>query len=393
MGLKGQKIGIYAPQFKDISETWEKIETMLKPVTQKLDKKDHRLHLFGGGLIEFWSLLNISKQDSGRGRDYDIVIYEETQSIPTEVLQYNFENVARATLLDRKGQAWFFGTAPNNRRHYFYKLAQRGIGNNPDKASSDLPATTAHPDYITFRFTSYDNPHVEPSEIDSIRTELPEPIFLQEYLAVCIEYEEGRWVMVKDSKLNEIFSQSFPLDTSQPLWLSFDFNKTPMSCTAWQIYGQHEAIICVKEFGIEAKGTIYDTLNQIKLWLYQNTGFETPVMPCFITGDATGNTTDPRQKKGVTFYEIIAEELGLDRFSVKVPRANPPHSESFLQVNTWLSLHPAIRISPECTRLKTDMLSTKATADRGIDKAHYDPHFLDTLRYFFEAAIPRKYKP
>lgn len=118
-----------------------------------------------------------------------------------------------------------------------------------------------------------------------------------------------------------------------------------------------------------------------------------PNIRIFVTGDATGNTGDPRQVKSKTFYQIICEQLGLNpKKSLKLFKKNPPHAESFLQVNTWMSLHPDCKIDQDnCPELRYDILNTQANAERGIDKTAYDPHFGDTLRYFFEIALPRKY--
>jgi hypothetical protein len=38
------------------------------------------------------------------------------------------------------------------------------------------------PDWTSFHFTSYDNPYIDPTEIDSAKRELPEVVFNQEYL-------------------------------------------------------------------------------------------------------------------------------------------------------------------------------------------------------------------
>ena len=120
--IKNQKIGIFAPDFKSIKKTWMAIEDALdkgRKIRAK-DSQQKQLFLKGGGFIAFWSLNNKAKENSSRGDDYDLVIYEETQSINSSILMYHWQNVTRATLSDRKGSAWFIGTPPNSRKHYFY---------------------------------------------------------------------------------------------------------------------------------------------------------------------------------------------------------------------------------------------------------------------------------
>ncbi len=52
--------------------------------------------------------------------------------------------------------------------------------------------------YRFFRFSSYDNPMIDPREIDSIRTNVPEHIFRQEYLAEFIDGASGLFKNVRE---------------------------------------------------------------------------------------------------------------------------------------------------------------------------------------------------
>ena len=45
------------------------------------------------------------------------------------------------------------------------------------------PTRQAEPDWQSFKFTTYDNPYIDPQEIDDARRQLPEVVFEQEYMA------------------------------------------------------------------------------------------------------------------------------------------------------------------------------------------------------------------
>lgn len=415
--LQGKKVAVFGPNFKSIKKIWNWIEGLFRKQTKSKNGSDHQIVLKNNGLIHFWSLNNKAKENDGRGEDYDVLIYEETQSINSDILRYHWQNVARATLSDRRGSAWFIGTPPNSRKHYFYNLIARGSINNkemhgqPDIKLPELKTWGDFPKWTTFRNTAYSNPHIDDEEIDDAKRELPELIFLQEYMAICVEYAESPFFLCAQTKKGQdkIFTTGLNVDWRMPVWISFDFNKNPMAATIWQKGMDNEFIWCIKEFGApkKLKVNIHYTCALIREYIYKQTGLKIGVidrnrdivrkcpsiLKIIVTGDATGNTGDSRQIKAKTFYEIICEELGLNpNSSLKLFRKNPPHAESFLQVNTWMSLHPNLKIDEiGCPELRYDILNTQATAERGIDKTAYDPHFGDTLRYFFEAALPRKY--
>lgn len=414
---KGFKMAIFVPSKDEFLETWTKLRDVLKPIIQAIDNQKYIIRFKKGGHLKIWSLGHKGHRKNGRGMDYDIVMYEETQSIPSTLLKYHWQNVARATLADRKGDAYFIGTPPNSKKHYFYELICLGAINNLDLHGAPdikLPPQEVHKNYqdwMTFRDTAYSNPHIENSELDHFRTQLPDMIFRQEIMAECVEFAESPFILCcQDVKGQaKIFKTGLKVNWSMPVWLSFDFNKNPMACTLWQKGRNNEFIHCIIEFGApkNVKVNIHYTCKLIANYIRNQTGIQLGFqdanrrvhrkcprnLTIFVTGDATGNTSDSRQIKGRTYYEIICEELGLNPTrSLQLFRKNPPHAESFLQVNTWMSLHKDFAIDKDkCPELRNDCLNAQTTGDLKIDKATYDPHFLDTLRYFFERALPRKY--
>jgi len=407
--FKRMKIGLFAPEFKSVSETWDIVEKAIEPLILHNDKNKKRLTLKNGSIIEFWSLLNKSKKDSARGRDYDRVIYEETQSIPNEVLKYHWEKVARATLSDRIGDGWFIGTPPNSKKHYFYKLVVRGAKNNPQLHNApdlELPKRSSK-DWMSFRATGYDNPHILNSEIDAAAEDLTERVFLQEYKAICIEYADDAWFYALDNDVvkKRVFVRGLSINWKLPLFLTFDFNKNPMSAILFQTHPnpkERSFKLVIREFGAKEgqKVNIHYTCDLIKKYLYKESGRKvgkwgdtklTPPFKINVTGDATGNTTDGRQVKGQTYFEIICEELALNPHqSLHLRKSNPLHIDSSLQVNTWLEKGNVLIDEVGCPRLKQDLILTQATQDNKINKKHYDPHFGDAFRYGFYTFMPQK---
>lgn len=91
--------------------------------------------------------------------------------VPDEVAMYrNFwmywQEVLRPTLTDTRGEALFLST-PKGYNH-FYDLFE-------------LEKTD--PDFKSFHFTTYDNPHIPVDEIEAAKRQLTEDRFAQEYLA------------------------------------------------------------------------------------------------------------------------------------------------------------------------------------------------------------------
>ena len=422
-GLRGELVGLFAPQFKDVEKTWDRVREALEGLTLKRDEAKKMIWLVNGGLIEFWSLKDISQQDSGRGRDYHLVIYDETQKINTSVLQYNWEKAVRATLVKCEGKAWFLGTPPNSRSHFYYTLYCRGAVNNPKSLSVGGHAQDCEiapeiheqssPEWISFRAPSRANPILPPSEIEAMRRELPSFVFAQEVECRFVESSGQMFLQaLQDETISgRVFSQKIAFNKALPITLSFDFNNRVMAAVLFQHTPEFREIRAVKEFGATDRTkvfSIYDTLNQIKHYIFEqygvrvgvwdkaNYGWHLPV-PIRIVGDATGRAVSGQTKENHSWYSIIEEQLGLKGYhgAFEFLRAsNPTHEKSFIQCNLYLEKHPKIYVdATNCPRLKTDMYSAQMSADGGIDKKLYDPHYLDCYRYFFNSRLDQIYQP
>lgn len=79
---------------------------------------------------------------------------------------YGWQEILRPTLMDVKGEALFISTT--NGFNHFYDLCNKELEDN---------------DYKTFHFTSYDNPHLDPAEIEKMKEEMTEDRAAQEIYA------------------------------------------------------------------------------------------------------------------------------------------------------------------------------------------------------------------
>jgi len=411
--LEGKKVGLFAPIFKDVEQTWAEIKECIEPLIFDRDETKKIIILNIGGKVEFWSLKDVSRQEDGRGRDYDVVIYDEFQKIKSAVLKKNWQGAVQPTLIKTRGEAWFFGTPPDSRTHYCYELVCLGALNNAKLLGCDdiqiPPEVRAmqDSDFITFRAPSSSNPLLPSDELESIKRRLPSFVFQQEVMCKFVESSNDMFLnALQDADIaDRVFSRSNLFNPRWEMKLTFDFNRNPMAALLIQHNADYSEIRVVKEFGAigEEKVNIDYTCEQVKQWLFMQFGARVGTwgnrkypctLPLMITGDATGRAVHASQSDSLNFFQLIRNNLGLNDEQFILRKANQTHAVSFLQMNQYLEQHKRIFIDPtQCPRLKADMFAAKMTAQRSIDKKGFDPHYLDALRYFFQACLPVHYEP
>ena len=128
--FEGKYVGIFVDDFKDFAQSWAKIVDTYKlsnegGIIKHKDETSKIMQFLNGGVLEVWSIGDEGRKDKGRGRKYHRVIYEETQKIPSHILEYHWKTVARPTLTDYKGEAFFIGTAAG-KDNYWYELCRNG---------------------------------------------------------------------------------------------------------------------------------------------------------------------------------------------------------------------------------------------------------------------------
>ena len=124
------------------------------------NESDLVINFITGGSIRFFTG---ERLDAMRGLKFHLVIVDEASYIPN--LQDGWNNSIRPTLTDFKGKAIFLSTPKG--RNFFYSLY---IKHN-------------EPEWQSFKFTTYDNPYIDATEIDAAKEQLPNAVFEQEYMA------------------------------------------------------------------------------------------------------------------------------------------------------------------------------------------------------------------
>jgi hypothetical protein len=179
----GWPVGWFAPEYKLLREAWRDLNTLLDPVIASSNSQERRIELVNGGIIECWAFDR--NPNAGRSRRYKRVVIDEAAHC--ENLEHVWTKAVRPTLTDYRGDAWFL-SSPNG-PNYFQKLYDRG----PDP---DRPA------WRSWTRTTYDNPHIDPAEIDEAKLDLPEFVFEQEYLAVF--HKESHGQLIPDAWLDRM---------------------------------------------------------------------------------------------------------------------------------------------------------------------------------------------
>lgn len=156
-----------SPTYKSLLEVWRELKARLWHEIAHKDEVNHRLEFKRWAPLEMWSL---DKSDGPRGRKYGLVIMDEAAQVPR--LSYAWQNVIRATLADYRGEAWFLSTPLG--LEYFYDLWQRG-------------QDPLRPTWRSWQYPTSSNPYIPADEIEDMRGELAESVYLQEIEAKFIE--------------------------------------------------------------------------------------------------------------------------------------------------------------------------------------------------------------
>ena len=147
-----------------ITPTYQLARVFFERLTQAVpfqsNKSELTIKFPNGGSVDFFTG---ERMDNLRGRKFHLVVVDEASFIPN--LEDGWLNSIRPTLTDYKGRAIFLSTPKG--KNFFYSLFLKG----------------GEPDWESFKFSTYDNPYIDKTEIDDARLQLPEVVFEQEYMA------------------------------------------------------------------------------------------------------------------------------------------------------------------------------------------------------------------
>src|SRR5210317_1544644 len=163
-GLQTEKGHVFyvAPtqgQARDIM--WSTLLELGHSVIKSSHINNLQLTLVNGATI---SLKGADRPETMRGVSLRFLVMDEYADMKPSV----WEQILRPALADQKGEAMFIGT-PMGRNH-FYELYHYATLGDDDS-------------YKAWHFTSYDNPLLDPNEIDTAKKSMSSYAFRQEFLA------------------------------------------------------------------------------------------------------------------------------------------------------------------------------------------------------------------
>jgi len=167
-------------QARDIM--WGVLEELAHPIITNKHVNNMQIKLINGSTI---SLKGSDRPDTMRGVSLKFLVLDEYADMKPSV----WEEVLRPALADQKGHALFIGT-PKGRNHFYelYKYAEL--------ANDDT--------YRSWHFTSYDNPLLDPEEIDVAKKSMSSYAFRQEFMAsfeaLGSEIFKEDWVQFSDEE-------------------------------------------------------------------------------------------------------------------------------------------------------------------------------------------------
>ena len=146
-------------QARDIM--WQTLLELGNPVISNSHINNLQIKLVNGATI---SLKGADRPETMRGVSLKFLVLDEYADMKPDV----FEQILRPALADQKGCAMFIGT-PMGRNHFYdlYKYAE----------------LDDDPTYKAWHFTSYDNPILDPDEINIAKRSMSSYAFRQEFMA------------------------------------------------------------------------------------------------------------------------------------------------------------------------------------------------------------------
>lgn len=149
--------------YKQTLDDFRALDGILAPYIVRRSASEMRLELVNGGVIEFWSL---EKPDAIRGKKYHRFIVNEAGFVPNLLDVRNY--IIMPTLIDYQGDDYYCGT-PKGMNGFWQLWNQTGD------------------DWARWQMSSYENPYIPASELDSLKGTMTERAFSQEILAMFLE--------------------------------------------------------------------------------------------------------------------------------------------------------------------------------------------------------------
>lgn len=189
-----------------------------------------------------------------------------------------------------------------------------------------------------------------------------------------VEDKTGKFAYAFDEAIH--IKKGLEVNSSEYVYLSFDFNVNPICCAVIQHYDDKVKVLQLIKLD---NSDIHAMCDYIKV-KYRK-------MMYIVTGDATGQNRSALTKDNMNYYHIIKDKLGLIDTQIQVPSANPPMSENKVLVNTILQVYDVEIDEVMADALIFDLKYVEVTQDNKIKKFNRDDDkqkadALDCFRYF-----------
>lgn len=175
--LKGRRVCFITPTYTHCAKVYAEILQRLPFSLISVQNKSNReIKLKTGGSINFFSGQSL---DRTRGYEFDLLIVDECSFIPT--LGDHWMPTLRPLLIATIGRAIFVSTPKG--KNFFYSLFMKG--------------RMCEEDFKSWQFSTLENPHLPPSEFDSLVSGMTDGEYQQEILAVPTENQDGAFNLRK----------------------------------------------------------------------------------------------------------------------------------------------------------------------------------------------------
>lgn len=164
-GLSGGRAFWVAPTYKLAKPGWRDLRYLADQIPGAEIRRGEMEILFPGGGEA--AIRTAQDPSNLRAEGLDYVVLDEAAYQPEDI----WWEVLRPSLVDRRGSALFIST-PTGVQGWLYELWHAHENN---------------PDWGLHHYSSYDNPFLDPLELDGLREEMGELLFAQEILAEFVE--------------------------------------------------------------------------------------------------------------------------------------------------------------------------------------------------------------
>lgn len=374
--LPGYKYYLLAPTHNQAKQIyWERIKRDTRLFWSKIPSESSLLiKLKNGSEIQ---VSGLDRPERIEGQSYPPIKgihITEMASIKARV----WENNIRPLLSDNNGFAIIDGV-PEGRNHY-YQMALYACGGVIPETQPLQGAYGENPDDPEWSFHSWWSSDVlPPGEIDSAKRQLDSRTFDQEYRGSFVSYAGNLYYTFKPDHVKDI-----PVNPDLPLWLTCDFNKSPMVWEVAQESGNTIKFIDEIAIGYNAK-TKHNVIN------FCNRFKDHRQKVVYLTGDPANNVESHRDF--TTDYMMIREVLESQGWKVllKVMTAHPSINN---RVNVFCSLleHNRVLVDRKCRYLIMDLERNESDDKGGKDKS--DPsqtHASDSADYLIWLLYAREF--